>query len=236
MRARALLLVVLGLPAAACGGSDATSRRSTAVGDPSEVAELPFPVRLSSRQSKGRQVFGDVCASCHGRGGRGDTTSLPGVSGRLPDLSDKRYAELTATELSARFAAAHGGTLRSVVTTEGIQAALSYLPVLAYPPDAPGSAVRGRDLYGRYCSSCHGIHGDGRGPAAALLDTPPADFTRDPLVATRDFDALARDTRDGPGRPHISSMPSWGLVFDSTMLCDVAAYLPTFREAKLPGR
>lgn len=158
------------------------------------------------------------------------------MSGRPPDLSDKRYPLLTETELAARFAAAHGGTLRSVVTVEGIQAALSYLPVLAYPPDAPGSAVRGRDLYGRYCSSCHGVHGDGRGPAAALLDTPPADFTRSPLVAARDFDALARDTRDGPGRPHISSMPAWGFVFDRMMLCDVAAYLPTFREAPLSGR
>jgi mono/diheme cytochrome c family protein len=236
MAARAAFLLALVALAAACRGSRASSRSSATGGNGSEVGDLPFPVHLTAQQSKGRKIFDDSCASCHGRAGRGDSAGAPAVSGRLPDLSDKRYATLTASELAARFAAAHGETLRTVVTAEGTRATLSYLPVLAYPPDAEGSAVRGREIYGRYCSSCHGVRGDGNGPAAELLDTRPSDFTRDPLVRARDFGTLVRDTRDGPGRPHISSMPSWGLVFDQRMLLDVVAYLPTFQDSASTGR
>lgn len=235
MAPRSVLLLTLAALTAASGGCGAPSRGSTSAGDESDVDDLPFPVQLTAQQSKGRKIFDNACASCHGHAGRGDSATAPAVSGRLPDLSDKRYATLTATELAARFAAAHGTTLSSVVTAEGTRAALGYLPVLAYPPDTPGSAVRGREIYGRYCLSCHGVRGDGNGPAAALLDTHPSDFTHDPLVRIRAFDALVRDTRDGPGRPHISSMPSWGLVFDQKMLSDVAAYLPTFQGAGSGG-
>ena len=45
--------------------------------------------------------------------------------------------------------------------------------------DAPGAGVAaGRVLFGTYCASCHGLEGDGRGPVAAALRTPPADLTR----------------------------------------------------------
>ena len=34
----------------------------------------------------------------------------------------------------------------------------------------------GAVLYGRYCASCHGVDGDGKGPAASALAAPPRDF------------------------------------------------------------
>jgi mono/diheme cytochrome c family protein len=36
----------------------------------------------------------------------------------------------------------------------------------------------GRILYLTYCESCHGVAGNGDGPAAGSLRTPPADLTR----------------------------------------------------------
>ncbi len=39
-------------------------------------------------------------------------------------------------------------------------------------------AVEGRDVFLRYCVSCHGVSGTGDGPAAAALQPPPADLTR----------------------------------------------------------
>jgi mono/diheme cytochrome c family protein len=37
---------------------------------------------------------------------------------------------------------------------------------------------RGAALYAAWCVPCHGVQGDGRGPAAALLVVPPRDLTR----------------------------------------------------------
>ncbi len=49
-------------------------------------------------------------------------------------------------------------------------------PARATPPD-PASAARGAHAYGRYCVSCHGVEGDGRGPSAEWLDPRPRNFT-----------------------------------------------------------
>ncbi len=38
------------------------------------------------------------------------------------------------------------------------------------------SLQQGRKLFLQNCSACHGEKGDGKGPAAAALKTPPANF------------------------------------------------------------
>src|SRR5262249_61538341 len=38
--------------------------------------------------------------------------------------------------------------------------------------------VEGRVLFTRYCSSCHGLDGDGHGPVASVLSRPPTDLRR----------------------------------------------------------
>ena len=54
--------------------------------------------------------------------------------------------------------------------------ALSPRPARAERPD-PAAVKRGAAAYGRYCVSCHGVEGDGRGPSAEWLDPRPRNFT-----------------------------------------------------------
>ncbi|MFQ5668086.1 MAG: FTR1 family protein [Candidatus Binatia bacterium] len=54
--------------------------------------------------------------------------------------------------------------------------ALTGVSARVYPPAAP-SVARGRVLFGQYCAKCHGVRGDGKGPDAAGLHPPPANFT-----------------------------------------------------------
>jgi len=44
-------------------------------------------------------------------------------------------------------------------------------------PPQPAAAARGEKAYGKYCVSCHGTHGDGRGPSADWIDPRPRNFT-----------------------------------------------------------
>ena len=43
-------------------------------------------------------------------------------------------------------------------------------------PPSDESLQQGRKLFLQNCSACHGEDGDGKGPAAKALETPPANF------------------------------------------------------------
>lgn len=81
----------------------------------------------------------------------------------------------------------------------------------------PTYVPSGKTMYKQYCASCHGLDAKGRGPAAASLNTRPADLT---TLAKR-YDGkfpreyVAKTLRFGPGlSSHGSSeMPVWGPIF-----------------------
>ncbi|MGE5177211.1 MAG: cytochrome c [Hyphomicrobiales bacterium] len=102
---------------------------------------------------------------------------------------------------------------------------------VARADEVPGSAARGKVLYERYCNSCHGPRGDGRGESAEWLAVKPRDFRQGvfkwrstpsgslPLVS--DIDKTIRDGVYG------TSMPPWYEIGHKARL-DVIAYLQTF--------
>ncbi len=57
---------------------------------------------------------------------------------------------------------------------------LGMAPALAQQPARISGATvsTGQQYFVRYCSACHGVHGHGDGPVAAVLQPPPADLTR----------------------------------------------------------
>jgi mono/diheme cytochrome c family protein len=77
----------------------------------------------------------------------------------------------------------------------------------------------GRRAYVNRCSGCHGLAGDGNGPASAMLDPRPRDFTKavfkfkaTPVGGMPTNDDLLRTLNQGiPG----TSMPSFALVSDT---------------------
>jgi mono/diheme cytochrome c family protein len=50
-------------------------------------------------------------------------------------------------------------------------------PKVKHTPAPPTSAASGRDMFNAYCASCHGVNAKGDGPAAAALNSKPADLT-----------------------------------------------------------
>jgi mono/diheme cytochrome c family protein len=81
------------------------------------------------------------------------------------------------------------------------------------------AATNGKQMYGNYCASCHGVDGKGAGPAAIALRMQPADLTvlsknnggKFPaahVVAVLQFGA------ENPAHG-VAEMPVWGPVFGS---------------------
>ena len=90
---------------------------------------------------------------------------------------------------------------------------------------------RGALLYGRYCASCHGPEGDGKGPAASSLSQPPRDFQKARFrYATNDPEQLPSHeqlkTIIQRGVP-AKGMPPWTGLRDED-LSALAFYIKTF--------
>ncbi len=80
------------------------------------------------------------------------------------------------------------------------------------------ASIRGDNLYGAYCASCHGENGKGNGPMAAWMKVPPADLTR---IAARNGGKFPLERVDRvisgeeilPSGHGARGMPVWGPVF-----------------------
>lgn len=90
---------------------------------------------------------------------------------------------------------------------------------------------RGRIVYNRYCAGCHGVNGDGKGPAALRLIVKPRDFRLGAYKfrSTRDFQLpLEEDLRRtiSRGLPGVS-MPAFPLIPEAEKVA-VIQYIKAF--------
>jgi len=102
-------------------------------------------------------------------------------------------------------------------------------PVLA----KPGTAEKGKEIYDKRCTWCHGDKGDGAGAAKEHLNPPPRDFTSGNYkIKSSNYedmvpndDDIYRMIRDGmPG----TAMPGWSDLLSEQDMWDLVAYLKTF--------
>jgi mono/diheme cytochrome c family protein len=106
------------------------------------------------------------------------------------------------------------------------------LALLATPAAGAGPGpAEGRAVYDRYCGGCHGVRGDGRGPAADMLIVKPRDFTTG-VFKFRSTAAGTLPTDDDLDRTlaggiYRTSMPEWSLLPERERRA-VVAYVKTF--------
>jgi mono/diheme cytochrome c family protein len=85
--------------------------------------------------------------------------------------------------------------------------------------DEESREVAGKDLYLRYCASCHGAGGRGDGPVGDSLKRPPSDLTTLARRSGGRFDEAALmaaiDGRRVVAEHGSREMPVWGAVFES---------------------
>ena len=103
--------------------------------------------------------------------------------------------------------------------------------MLGLAPGAPaaGDAAAGKELYTALCARCHGESGRGDGPAGALLETKPRDFTdcaRMQAISDQELVAVIRE--GGPARHLSKDMPPWGKALQDQEIADLMAYIRSF--------
>jgi mono/diheme cytochrome c family protein len=122
------------------------------------------------------------------------------------------------------------------------QARFTAAVVLAGVEVPAAELEQGAHLYVRYCASCHGDEGDGRGPAAAGLPTAPSDFrearfrhaveSSDQLPKHQDLiEVISR------GVPE-AGMPGWrGMRPEdlSALANYIKTFSPRWKEDRVPG-
>ncbi len=103
----------------------------------------------------------------------------------------------------------------------------------------PGAADKGKVVYEKRCTWCHGADGDGAGASKDFLNPPPRDFTSgnykikssvfDDMVPSDDD--VFRMIRDGmPG----TAMPGWSDILSEQEMWDLVAYVKTFAQYDKP--
>jgi mono/diheme cytochrome c family protein len=112
----------------------------------------------------GAVLYFERCTPCHGGYGHPESALPPGVTRRPQDLSDEVF-QAGVSDRELRWLVRHGRRGMPVVlprVTEAEAADLVSFVRLLSP---------GFDLYERFCSTCHGFHGEG---ATGALSTAPA--------------------------------------------------------------
>lgn len=94
----------------------------------------------------------------------------------------------------------------------------------AAQPAVAADAAAGKAIYEANCTACHGIAGNGKGPAAIALTPKPTDFTAAATWAGKTDDQVLATVR--AGRPG-TSMTAFTQLNDEE-LGNVVAYLRSF--------
>jgi mono/diheme cytochrome c family protein len=174
------------------------------------VAAERAPKAAQQTPAKGAQqtpaaLYHNFCSVCHGDQGDGNSRAKGSLKPPPRDFTSAQSAqELTRERMIAATRTGVPGTAmvgwQSQLTEEEIAKVVDYVRNTFMRPSVATDASRGRQIYARVCSVCHGDRGSGSMWASANLNPAPRDFSSPAAKAelTRDrmLTALAN------GRPN----------------------------------
>jgi cytochrome c oxidase cbb3-type subunit I/II len=174
--------------------------------------------------TRGREIYDEDCASCHGVEGAGDGPAARWLSPRPSALAEHTY---TLGSVSRALWNGIDGTSMPAWrdrSTDDLSAVAAIVRRFgrSTAPDRPPMPVSdlGARVYGANCTQCHGPAGAGDGWAAAALPIAPTNFQQQQAT----FGIGLRAVRDGvAGTP----MPPWTNRLTDEEIQAVAEYVRT---------
>ncbi len=201
------------------------------------------PMKAATRGDplEGRKIYLTFCFACHGDTGKGNGPAAPLLPVPPTDHTRNEYmARKTDRDLFKAISgggAFHGSrympSWNKRFLEEEIWDLVAYLRYL-HRPSMQGSAKRGKSLYTRYCTVCHGETGRGDGPMAEVLGKlgpTPLDFTNKELMTTRsDSELFLAIFGGGKSGGKSDYMPRWGGTLSEKEMWDLVAYLRSLAQ------
>jgi ubiquinol-cytochrome c reductase cytochrome c subunit len=217
-------IAVLALLLTPTTGTASSSRRAAAAAAQQQPSDSP------ALNARGRELYENACASCHG-----PDPSGPSYYPTVPSLNDVGGAAAVNWVLRTgrmpwkdnKGPAIERGKQR--FSDEDVRALVVYIGKAvgdAQLPDvdpARGNLQRGRELYGQACAACHGMNGagaalGGENIAVSLQDVHPQD--------------VAEAIKIGPGQMPVGGGMTdyeFGTAKSQQDVDDIAAYVESLR-------
>lgn len=174
--------------------------------------------------SRGRALFADHCATCHGPAADGRGPSAEGLEPPPADFTDPDFMR-AETPLDFYHVIAMGRRNAAMPAWEEVLSRqdrwdlVSYLWTVA--PEQ-GRLAEGQGLYLAHCASCHGPTGDGRGALTASLPKPAPPLNGPEALARKSDADLFAIVSDGiAGTP----MPPFGQLLAPEQLWAVVGFV-----------
>lgn len=188
-------------------------------------------------KARGRDIFLEACAGCHGPNGEGSGDEVPALNKKefLAAASDEVIFNVIDDGRPGTAMPAWGQDRGGPYNAQAINDLVTF--IRAWEPTAPSlenqayvpDATRGRILFSSTCFACHGPNGEGTNIAPTLNDPE--------YLAKFDDDYFRTTIRQGRAA---KGMPTWGSVLSPEQIEDVVAYIRQWetaphREGGLPG-
>lgn len=127
-------------------------------------------------------LYHNYCSVCHGDQGDGQSRARGSLNPPPRDFTTAQaLTELTRPRMVAAVKAGVPGTamvgFKSQLTDKQVEAVVDYVRDTFMRASSLADSSRGRQIYARSCSVCHGDRGTGSMWAAANLAPPPRDFS-----------------------------------------------------------
>jgi mono/diheme cytochrome c family protein len=177
----------------------------------------------------GSHLYRSYCLVCHGEDGKGGGPLAIKLNLDPADLSSEQYQTKTVEDLAAVI----GGYWRkkdsdmpkwglALPKTDLLDIAAYISKIANKDLKYTGDTRRGRVVYKRTCSACHGEFGRGKGVLANLfLRISAVDLTESLDMKIMSDEQLIKVVREGKGE----YMPPWKGTLSDDDIVDVAAYV-----------
>ena len=149
---------------------------------------LHLPANAATGEHKGgaeqqtaAALYQSYCSVCHGEKGNGKSRAQNSLNPPPLDFTSAKSAQLSREQMVLAVTNGKAGTAmtawKSQLKPQQIEAIVDYVRNTFMLASTAADNSRGRNVFSKNCSVCHGEKGDGKSRAQNSLNPPPRDFT-----------------------------------------------------------